>query len=129
LSVKRTLLGVVVAALVILAGCSSGSPPRPRAAMCVLGTDSAVYVSFTPLAAPPAGLALQEATDGGRRLGPARPIQDLLSATSVGFLSREVGWVLGAKAGPSAVDAILATTDGGWTWQEQYTYAVPPPAG
>ena len=50
-------------------------------------------------------------------------------ATSISFLSPEVGWVLGAKAGSSAVDAILATTDGGQTWQEQYTYAVPPPAG
>jgi hypothetical protein len=83
---------------------AGGSDPGP---MWALGTDSAVYVSFTPLANPPAGLALQQATDGGRRLGPARPIQGLFSATSIGFLSPEVGWVLGAKAGPSAIDAIL----------------------
>jgi len=105
---------------------AGGTDPGP---MWALGADSAMYVSFTPLAGPPANLTLREATDGGRRLGPARPIQGVFSATSISFLSPEVGWVLGAKAGSSAVDAILATTDGGQTWQEQYTYAVPPPAG
>ena len=105
---------------------AGGSSPGP---MSAVGTDSALFVSFTPLATPPGGLNLREATDGGRRLGPARPLPGLFRATAMSFLSPDVGWVIGAKAGSSPVDAILATADGGQTWQEQYAYTVPPPAG
>lgn len=105
---------------------AGGTYPGPMGA---LGADAAVYVSFTPLATPPDRLVLREATDGGRRLGPARPIQGLFRATSISFLSPEVGWVLGAKSGSAPVDAIVGTTDGGQTWQEQYSYTIPPPTG
>jgi photosystem II stability/assembly factor-like uncharacterized protein len=44
-------------------------------------------------------------------------------------VSPTTGWVIGAKAGSTPIDAILATSDGGQTWQEQYSYTVPPPAG
>jgi photosystem II stability/assembly factor-like uncharacterized protein len=97
--------------------------------MWALGGDAALYVSFTPLATPPDSLGFREATDGGRKLGPARPIQGLFRATSISFLSPEVGWVLGAKSGSAPVDAIVGTTDGGQTWQEQYSYTIPPPVG
>ena len=105
---------------------AGGSSPGP---MSALGTDSAMFVTFSPLATPPGDLRLLQATDGGRRLGPARRIAGLFSAMSVDFLSPDVGWVIGAKAGSSPIDAILATSDGGQTWQEQYSYTVPPPGG
>jgi photosystem II stability/assembly factor-like uncharacterized protein len=105
---------------------AGGSSPAP---MSAVGADTAVLLSFTPLASPPGGLELREATDGGRRLGPARAIPGLFSAMAVDFLSPDVGWVIGAKAGSTPIDAILATTDGGQTWREQYSYTIPPPAG
>jgi hypothetical protein len=105
---------------------AGGTSPAP---MSALGADSAVLASFTPMVPPPGNLVLRLATDGGVRLGPARPIQGLFSATSISFLSPAAGWALGAKAGFPAVDAIVATSDGGQTWQEEYSYAIPPPAG
>jgi photosystem II stability/assembly factor-like uncharacterized protein len=105
---------------------AGGSSPAP---MSALGADAAMFLSFTPLASPPGGLRIREATDGGRRLGPSRPITGLFSATAVDFLSPDAGWVIGAKAGSTPIDAILATTDGGQTWREQYSYTIPPPAG
>jgi len=105
---------------------AGGMSPGP---MSALGADAAMLVSFTPLATPPGGLHVQEATDGGRHLGAARPITGLFSATAVDFLSPDAGWVIGAKAGSTPIDAILATSDGGRTWLEQYSYTIPPPAG
>jgi photosystem II stability/assembly factor-like uncharacterized protein len=104
---------------------AGGTQPGP---MSALGTDSALYVLFTPLATSTGGLDLRAAADGGRRLGPARPVRGLFSAAAISFLSPEIGWVLGAQSG-SPVDAIVATTDGGLTWHEQYSYTVPSPAG
>lgn len=104
---------------------AGGTWPGP---MSALGTGSALYVAFTPLGTPAAELDLRTATDGGRRLGPGRPIHGLFSTTALSFVSPEVGWVLGTKAS-APVDAILATTDAGRTWHEQYTYTVPAPAG
>ena len=103
-----------------------GSYPSP---MCALGPETAIYTSYTPLAAPPDNLGLRQATDGGRRLGPVRPIRGVFRATTVSFVTPDTGWVLGAEGGSSPVDDILATTDGGQTWQQQYSYAIPPPTG
>src|SRR5581483_5033210 len=97
---------------------AGGTHPGPMAA---LDPDSALFVQFSPLARAPAQLTLRRATAGGTRLGPAQPILGLFSATAISFLTPDVGWVLGAKTGPATVDAILATTDGGRTWQEQYS--------
>jgi len=105
---------------------AGGTFPGP---MSALGADSAVYVSFTPLAGPAGGLDLRTATDGGRRLGPARPIPGLFSAAAVSFLTPEVGWAIGAKSGSPAADAVEATADGGRTWEEQYSEPIPPPSG
>jgi photosystem II stability/assembly factor-like uncharacterized protein len=97
--------------------------------MDALDANSAVYVVFSPLAGPADGLALRFATDGGRALGPPRPVQGLFTATALSFLSPDVGWVIGAKGGSEPINAIQATTDGGRTWQEQYTYLFPAPSG
>jgi hypothetical protein len=105
---------------------AAGSHPAP---MAFLGPDSALFVSFTPLAGAPDTLALRLATGGGTQLGPPQPITGLFTATSISFLSPEVGWAHGAKTGPTTVDAIVATTDGGRTWQEQYAAALPAPSG
>jgi photosystem II stability/assembly factor-like uncharacterized protein len=105
---------------------AGGSNPAP---MCGLGADSALFVMYTPLGTPANRLGLREATGGGRSLGPARPITGIFSALAISFVSPQLGWVIGAKPGSSAVDAILATADGGQTWQEQYAYTIPLPAG
>jgi len=105
---------------------AGGTYPGP---MDALDADSAVYVTFSPLAGPPDGLNLRFATGGGRTLSPPRPVQGLFSATALSFLSPDVGWVIGAKGGSAPINAIQATTDGGRTWHEQYTYVYPPPAG
>jgi len=104
---------------------AGGSSPAP---MSVINADSAVFATFTPLGSAAGPLQITVATNGGR-LGPGRPITGLFSATAVDFLSPTTGWVIGAKAGSTPIDAILATTDGGQTWQEQYSYTIPPPAG
>jgi hypothetical protein len=105
---------------------AAGTHPAPMAS---LGPDSALFVSFSPLARPPDSLALRLATGGGTHLGPPQAVPGLFSATSISFLSPDVGWVIGAKTGPATVDAILATTDGGRTWQEQYAAPLPAPTG
>ena len=105
---------------------AGGTHPAPMAS---LGPDSALYVQFSPLAKAPDQLTLRAATAGGTRLGPAQPIPGLFTASSISFLSPDAGWVLGTKTGPATVDAILATTDGGRTWQEQYSDTLPGPAG
>jgi photosystem II stability/assembly factor-like uncharacterized protein len=50
----------------------------------------------------------------------------LASPLAAAFLSADAGWVLGTKSGGSpSADAILATADGGQTWQEQFTRPAP----
>ena len=92
--------------------------------MSALGPDSVAFVLFTPPGEPPVSLALS--TDNGRRLGTPRPIPGLASPLGAGFVSADAGWVVGTKTGgPPSVDAILATADGGQTWQEQYSRPSP----
>ena len=105
---------------------AAGTYPAPMGA---LGPDSALFVSFSPLAKAPDALALRPAAAGGTRLGPAQPVPGLFSATSISFPSPDVGWVLGTRTGPATVDAILATSDGGRSWQEQYSATLPGPTG
>jgi photosystem II stability/assembly factor-like uncharacterized protein len=64
------------------------------------------------------------ADEAGHRLGPRRDIPGLVSATAASFVSPDVGWVVGTKMAAEA-DAILATTDGGRTWQEQFVRQAP----
>jgi photosystem II stability/assembly factor-like uncharacterized protein len=101
-----------------------GTYPGP---MSALGTDSAAFVLFTPPQSPnPVGVVV--ASTGGTTFGPTRPIPPLTSPTAISFLNATTGWVLGTKTptgtGPS-VDAVLATADGGQTWQEQYSRPSP----
>jgi hypothetical protein len=102
-----------------IAAPAGGSYPGPISA---LGPDSAAFVTFTPPADPnPVGLVI--ATDNGRHLGPQKPIPGLISPAAAAFLSAQAGWAIGGKLnGP---DVILATADGGQTWQEQYARPAP----
>ena len=94
-----------------------GSYPGPISA---LNTDSAAFVLFTPPLSPnPVSVVI--GTSGGATFGPDRPIPPLSSPTAASFLSATAGWVLGTKMGTPSADAILATADGGQTWQEQYS--------
>jgi len=98
-----------------------GSYPGPISA---LNTDSAAFVLFTPPLSPnPVSVVI--GTSGGATFGPDRPIPPLSSPTAASFLSATAGWVLGTKTPPPAVDAILATADGGQTWQEQFSRPSP----
>ncbi|HTC81709.1 MAG TPA: hypothetical protein VK848_09265, partial [Acidimicrobiia bacterium] len=98
-----------------------GSYPGPISA---LNTDSAAFVLFTPPLSPnPVSVVI--GTNGGATFGPDRPIPPLSSPTAASFLSATAGWVLGTKTPPPAVDAILATADGGQTWQEQFSRPSP----
>jgi photosystem II stability/assembly factor-like uncharacterized protein len=102
-----------------IAAPAGGSYPGPISA---LGPDSAAFVTFTPPLGPdPVGLVI--VTDNGRRLGPRHPIPGLISPAAAAFVSAQSGWVVGAKV--NGADVILATADGGQTWQEQFTR--PPP--
>jgi len=101
-----------------------GSYPGPISA---LGADSAAFVLFTPPQSPnPVSVVV--GTNGGTVFGPDRPVFPLSSPVAASFLNGQVGWVLGTKLptgnGPP-VDAVLATADGGQTWQEQYSRPSP----
>jgi photosystem II stability/assembly factor-like uncharacterized protein len=100
---------------------AGGSYPGP---MSALGPDSAAFVEFTPPGEPPVSLAV--ATEQGRKLSQPRPVAGLASPLAAAFLSADAGWVLGTKTGgPPTADAILATADGGQTWQEQFSRPAP----
>ena len=88
-----------------------------------LGPDSAAFVLFTPPGDPPVSLAV--ATDNGRRLSPARPVPGLSQPLGAAFVNAATGWVLGARTEPSPAEVILATADGGQTWQEQFNRPAP----
>ena len=96
-----------------------GGYPAPISA---LGPDSAALLTFTGPADPPVGVRLAA---GGGTLGPERKIAALSSPTGASFVSADAGWVLGTKKDPPSTDAILATTDGGQTWQEQFSRPAP----
>lgn len=90
---------------------------------CVV--TSVIYTAFTPSSTQ--SVALATASSGGSVLQPWRPVPELFSVTSLSFPSATTGWVLGAKAGATNADAVVMTTDGGRTWQEQLTRPVEPP--
>jgi hypothetical protein len=95
-----------------------GGYPAP---ISILTADSAVLVTFTGPADPPVGLRLWTA---GRGLGPEQKVPGLTSPSAASFLGPDTGWLVGSKTGGPS-DAILATTDGGHTWQEQYSRPSP----
>lgn len=101
-----------------------GGYPAPISS---LSADSAVLLTWTAPVDPPVGLRL--ATADGRTLGPERKIPGLSTPLAAAFLSADAGWVLGTKtaaaAGGPSVDVILATADGGQTWQEQFSRPSP----
>ncbi|HEY0398160.1 MAG TPA: hypothetical protein VGF00_07215 [Acidimicrobiia bacterium] len=101
-----------------------GGYPAP---ISILDADSAALVTFTGPADPPVGLRVWSAGRGG--LGPERKIPGLSTPMAAAFVSADAGWVLGTKtaaaAGGPSVDVILATADGGQTWQEQYSRPSP----
>jgi hypothetical protein len=103
---------------------AGGSYPGP---MSALGPDSAAFVLFTPPGNPPVSVAV--ATDNGRRLGPAQPVPGLVSPVAASFVNAAAGWLAGTKmpvgSGLPSIDAIVATADGGRTWQEQYSRPSP----
>jgi photosystem II stability/assembly factor-like uncharacterized protein len=91
-----------------------GSYPGPFSA---LGPSDAVFVGVTPPADEPTSTML--ATSGGRRLGPNRPVgvRDF-NASGASYLTAQQGWIVGqAGNGPWL---IIATSDGGRTWQKQF---------
>ena len=96
-----------------------GAYPAPISA---LSADAAVLLTWTAPVDPPVGLKV--ATDAGRTLGPMQNIPGLASPLAASFTSATTGWVLGTKQPPpggGAPDVILATADGGATWQEQFS--------
>jgi hypothetical protein len=99
---------------------SLGGYPAP---ISVLDADSAALLTFTGPADPPVGLRV--ATGGGRSLGPERKIPGLSTPLAASFVSPGAGWVVGTKAGNGSMDVILATGDGGRTWQEQFARPAP----
>jgi photosystem II stability/assembly factor-like uncharacterized protein len=101
---------------------SLGGYPAP---ISVLDADSAALLTFTGPAEPPVGLRV--ATGGGRSLGPERKIPALSAPVAASFVSPDAGagWVVGTKAGNGSIDMILATSDGGQTWQEQFARPAP----
>ncbi|HEV8625788.1 MAG TPA: YCF48-related protein [Acidimicrobiia bacterium] len=100
-----------------------GSYPGPFSS---LGPHEAVFITYTPPVDVPVGVVL--ASQGGRKLGPGHDVPGLDGAYSTSFRSPQVGWVVGPTPDYYAgVSLILATTDGGRTWEEQYRSARPRP--
>jgi hypothetical protein len=99
---------------------TGGSYPGPLSAM---GPDSAALVFFTPPGEPPVSVTF--ASGGGRAVGQPRPVAGLTSPRAAAFLSADAGWILGTRSGEPSADAILATADGGQTWQEQFSRPAP----
>ena len=95
-----------------------GGYPAP---ISVIDAANAALLTFTGPADPPVGFRLWEAGRGG--LGPEQKIPGLSSPTAASFLS-QAAFVLGTKTGGQS-DVILATTDGGHTWQEQFSRPAP----
>lgn len=92
-------------------------PPR----LSALGPDEAVLLTFSPPRDPPVGLLL--ATAGGQALGGAeRPVAALATRSAASFRSADVGWVVGRDTTDPDAGLILATRDGGQTWQQQYSH-------
>jgi hypothetical protein len=89
--------------------------------LSALGPDQAMLLTYTPPRNPPAAVVL--ATDAGSRLdGGERPVTGMGSRAAASFRSPQLGWVVGRSAGDPDIGVILATADGGHTWQEQYRY-------
>jgi photosystem II stability/assembly factor-like uncharacterized protein len=84
--------------------------------------DEAILLTVTPEKDRPVGLVL--ATAGGRRLADEKwPVAGVTDPPAVSFASPDVGWVVGTASGPGTEGGrIVATQDGGRTWQEQYAY-------
>jgi photosystem II stability/assembly factor-like uncharacterized protein len=96
----------------------AGSYPGP---FSVLSPAEAVFVGYTPSADEPA--AVLTATEGGRVLSQSRPIPVAgYGPRAASFVSRLRGWVVGAAG---ASDLLMATTDGGRTWDTQRVESLP----
>jgi photosystem II stability/assembly factor-like uncharacterized protein len=52
-----------------------------------------------------------------------RPVTGLGRRASASFRSPELGWVAGQPHAEEDRGVILATRDGGHTWQQQYSYS------
>jgi photosystem II stability/assembly factor-like uncharacterized protein len=95
-----------------------GSYPGPFTA---LGPSEAVFVGVTPPADEPTSTMV--ATSDGRMLGPARPVKARgFGAAGASYLTVQTGWMVGSVLSVKDPDPgmILATTDGGRTWQTQF---------
>jgi photosystem II stability/assembly factor-like uncharacterized protein len=90
-----------------------GGYPAP---ISVIDGESSVALTFTGPADPPVGLRV---ATFGQGLGPERKIAALSSPLGASFLSPDSGWVVG-RSKDGSNDVILATTDGGQTWHEQF---------
>jgi photosystem II stability/assembly factor-like uncharacterized protein len=95
-----------------------GSYPGP---FSVVSASAAAFVGFTPPADPPRATTLVVATGDGRTLTPVREIPTMTEPIAAAFVSTEQGWIVG-RAGRGAEESfvILATQDGGRSWDVQY---------
>jgi photosystem II stability/assembly factor-like uncharacterized protein len=95
-----------------------GSYPGPFVA---LGPSDAVFVGVSPPVDEPTRTMV--ATSGGRRLGPERPVtvKGFLPG-GASYLTDQKGWIVGSTLSVADPDpgAIIATIDGGRTWQTQF---------
>jgi photosystem II stability/assembly factor-like uncharacterized protein len=115
---KETMTGQALPAAPAL-----GAYPAP---ISVLSPDAAVVLTWTAPVDPPVGVKV--ASDAGRTLGPQHNVPGLSSPAAASFTTATAGWVVGTKQPApdgSPSDAILATTDGGATWQEQLSRPAP----
>ncbi len=103
---------------------SPSSYPGPFSA---ISPSEAVFVGWCPVCAPASKSPEQRpapvdiALDGGARLIRGRSVAGLTRATGAAFLSVTDGWVVGMARPGGATSLIVHTSDGGRTWQVQYT--------
>lgn len=95
-----------------------GSYPGPFTA---LSPSDAVFVGISPPVDEPTRTML--ATSGGRTLGPDLTVPARgFNAQGASYLTAQTGWIVGSvlSVEEPRPGTILATTNGGQTWQTQF---------
>lgn len=98
---------------------SPGSYPGPFSA---ISASSALYIGWCAACSGPTALPWDLASHGGASLHREGSIGGLTLAHTAAFLTPALGWVTGTRVGyHHEQQRIVSTSDGGRTWQVDYT--------
>jgi hypothetical protein len=101
------------------------SPSTYPGPFSAINADKAVFIGFCPACSvspqPPAASPMDIALHGGAVLLRRGQIGRLSRPTAAAFVNTRDGWVTGTLPPSLTVSAIEHTSDGGRSWQIQYT--------